>query len=377
MIRQAITGAEIFDGHRLHKDAALLLDGTVFAGIHPAATIPPAYRRHHVDGGTILPGFVDLQVNGGGGVMFNDETDIAGLRTIAAAHATTGTRAFLPTLITDTYDRTKAAVAAVTAAIAEGVPGIIGLHLEGPHIATAKKGAHDAALIRPMTNADEAMILDAAQRLPNLMLTLAPESVTEAQIARLSAGGVIVSLGHTDCSYATAQEAFAAGATCVTHLFNAMSQLSSRTPGLVGATLEAPGIAAGLIADAIHVHHASMQIALDATEASDLFLVTDAMATVGSDIAGFQLNGRDVRRANGCLTLEDGTLAGADLTLPRALAVLLAKTRVSRQRAFSMATSVPAKRLRHAMGYGVFAQGQPAHAIHLDADFTYRGPLPA
>ncbi|MDX8348307.1 N-acetylglucosamine-6-phosphate deacetylase [Cognatiyoonia sp. IB215446] len=375
MTRKAITGADIFDGRILHQGAALLLKGDVFESICAEEEIPSTYHRHRVDGGTIMPGFVDLQVNGGGGVMFNDDTSVAGLRTIADAHAATGTQAFLPTLITDTAERTKAAIDAVAAAIDAGVPGIVGLHLEGPHIAVAKKGAHDPALIRPMTATDETIVLDAVARLPNVMITVAPESVTHAQIEKLGTAGAIVALGHTDCSFAEAQKAFAAGTSCVTHLFNAMSQLGSRSPGLVGAALATRGIAAGLIADNIHVHAASIQIALDAMDPTDLFLVTDAMASVGSNITGFQLNGREVRRADGCLRLEDGTLAGADLTMPRALSVLLAETNVSRERAFAMATFVPAHLLKDALGHGAFTRGQPAHAIHLDPDCVYRGAL--
>ncbi|MEM7489832.1 MAG: N-acetylglucosamine-6-phosphate deacetylase [Pseudomonadota bacterium] len=375
MTRRALVGADIFDGTALHTGKALLLDGDAFAGIVPADAIPGEYGVERVDGGTLLPGFVDLQVNGGGGVMFNQATDLDGLATIAAAHATTGTRALLPTLITDTPDRNRAAIDAVAEAVARGIPGIVGLHLEGPHLSLARKGAHDPALIRPMEDADEAALLDAARRLPTLMVTLAPESVAPDRIARLAAAGIVVSLGHTDCTMAEARAAFAAGARCVTHLFNAMSQMGSRAPGLVGAALDAGEVAAGLIADGIHVDATAMRIALAAKRGpGTIFLVTDAMATAGTEIDGFELNGRLVSRADGRLTLADGTLAGADLDIPRAISVLVDDVGCSRAQAYAMATSIPAALLRGVPGLGHFVPGAPARAIHMDRDHRKARP---
>ncbi|MFA8441807.1 N-acetylglucosamine-6-phosphate deacetylase [Yoonia sp.] len=374
MTKRAITGARVFDGLQMHNDAALLLDGEIFDGIVQAQNVPADYSIVAVAGGTVLPGFVDLQVNGGGGVMFNDVPTVAGLQTIAQAHAQTGTRAFLPTLITDTPDRQRAALDAVEQAISAKVPGIIGVHLEGPHLSVAKKGAHDPALIRPMTDADERVLLDAAGRLPNVIVSVAPENTTPAQIKRLSDAGVIVSLGHTDCSFADAQAAFAAGARCVTHLFNAMSQLGSREPGLVGAALATPGISAGLIADDIHVHASSIRIALSAKgDADEIFLVTDAMATAGSQISEFTLNGRTVLRRDGRLTLKDGTLAGADIDFAGAVSVLTRQVGSSLTQALRMATSAPARCLRKPGAAGRFVAGQQANAIHLDEKQQYLG----
>ncbi len=376
MSGQAYTGAEVFDGQSLHHGKAVLLTDGVLDGLCDSGSVPGGYAQTELNGGTLMPGFVDLQVNGGGGVMFNDQTSVNGVAEIAAAHATTGTRALLPTLITDTPDKTRAAVDAVAAAIVEGVPGVIGLHLEGPHLSVARKGAHDPALIRPMTEADLAFLVEAAGRLPNLMLTVAPENATNAQIARLAEAGVIVSLGHTDCSCDAAQKAFDAGARCATHLFNAMSQLTAREPGLVGAALDTGAVSAGLIADGIHVHASSMRAALAAKRGPGaVFLVTDAMSTVGSDITEFTLNGRLVLRRDGRLTLEDGTLAGADLELPTALAVLTEQVGIARDTALAMATSVPAALLRDDCGFGRFAEGQPWHGIYLDGEGRY-APLP-
>lgn len=369
MSRRAYLGADVFDGTAVMTGKALVMEGSCIAGIVAADAIPADAKVEYLEGGTLMPSFVDLQVNGGGGVMFNDETSADGVAQILRAHASIGTAALLPTLITDTREKSRAAIGAVETAIAKGVPGVLGVHLEGPHLSIARKGAHDPALIREMEDADEALYCDAARRLPNVMVTVAPENTTHAQIRRLTDAGVIVSLGHTDCSYDVAVGAFAAGARCVTHLFNAMSQMGNREPGLVGAALSTPGIAAGLIADNIHVHAGSMHAALAAD--TDLFLVTDAMSTVGSDITEFMLNGRKVLRQNGRLTLEDGTLAGADLEFSTALAVLVDKVGVDLERALSMASARPAEVLRDAQGFGALRAGQTTPVIHLNTSHRF------
>ena len=378
MTATAILGAEVFDGRTLAEGHALLLEDGLCRGVVPEVEVPADFAARRVEGGTVMPGFVDLQVNGGGGVMVDGRIDVDGLRTVAAAHAARGTAAILPTLITDTPENTRAVVEAVARAVAGGVPGIAGLHLEGPHIAPARKGAHDPALIRPLGADDEALLIEAAARLPNLVVTLAPEAATPDQIVRLARAGVIVSLGHSDCGLAAAMSAIAAGAACVTHLFNAMSQLGNREPGLVGAALESGAVSAGLIADAVHVHPAAMRVALAAKRGPGrLFLVTDAMAPAGTGLTEFRLNGRRVLRRDGRLTLEDGTLAGADLDMPRAVAVLEREVGLPRDEALAMATSVPAGLLRRARGLGRFVPGEPAAAIHLGADgatVTWLGP---
>jgi len=372
---RALIGADVFDGITLHRSKAAVLRGDVFHGIFDLADVPEDARIIALEGGTLVPGFVDLQVNGGGGVLFNDAPSGETLDTIAAAHVSTGTRAILPTLITDTPAQTRAAIDAVETAISRGTTGIIGLHLEGPHLSIAKKGAHDAALVREMTENDAALYCDAAHRLPNLMITVAPESVSPRQISRLAKAGVIVSIGHTDCTSDQAKAAFDAGATCVTHLFNAMRQLGSREPGLVGAALSTPGIAAGLIADGIHVHPDTIRIACTAASCEGLFLVTDAMATVGSDITEFRLNGRRVLRRDGRLTLEDGTLAGADLTMPQAIRVMVEDVGLSLCAALRMATSGPATILRNPMEFGDMTPGALWTGIHLSPDYIVRDPL--
>ena len=350
-ILKVFAGADVHDGYRLHRGAvlALLRDGS--RQVLSMQELPVRCEKVVLSGGVVTPGFVDLQVNGGGGVMFNDAPDVATLRRMSEAHRVTGVAGFLPTLITDTPECTTAAVDAVVRARAENVPGILGIHLEGPHLSVARKGAHDAALIRPMEDADLALIVGAAKQLPNVMVTVAPETVSCAQISAMAEAGVIVSLGHSDADYETCIAAFDAGARCVTHLFNAMSQMGNRTPGLVGAALARADVHAGLIADGIHVHPASIGNAL-AAKGAGVFLVSDAMATAGSEIESFTLNGRTVFRAEGRLTLADGTLAGADLEMGRAVQVLMQSVGVPLERALAMATSGPVAVLRQSEGLG-------------------------
>ncbi len=361
-------GSRIFDGESMHANRALVVsDGRILA-ISPPDRIPSGCREARHDGGTILPGFVDLQVNGGGGRMLGDDPSPETIAAIAAAHAASGTLGLMPTLVTDTPDRARSAVEATLKALDAGVPGVLGLHLEGPHLAPARAGAHDPGLIRPMADEDEEFLVSAARRLPNLMVTLAPESTGPDRIARLAAAGVIVALGHSDCTYDDAVAAFASGARVTTHLFNAMSQMGSRTPGLAGAALDSPGVTAGLIADGVHVHPATIRVALKAARGR-VMLVTDAMATAGSDIRSFDLNGRVVRRADGRLTLEDGSLAGGDLDMPRAIRNMRGSTDLEEAGILAMATSVPADVLRNDFGHGRLAPGRPARAIHVSDDW--------
>lgn len=377
-----LTGARVFDGDGLGPGSVLVEAGRITAIVPADARVTDA-EIVELDGGILAPGFVDLQINGGGGLMLNDSPDVATVAVMAAANAGLGATTILPTLITDTPEVTRRAVDAVADAVAKGVPGIAGLHLEGPHLSLARKGAHDPALIRPMTESDLGFLVGAAARLPRLLVTLATESVTPEQIARLAAAGIVVSLGHSDCSHDAACTAIAAGARVATHLFNAMSQLGNREPGLVGTVLDDGRISAGLIADALHVHPASIRAALAAKRGpGEIFLVTDAMAPAGTDMAEFTLNGRLIRRENGRLTLADGTLAGADLDFPRALRVLRDDVGVPLDRALRMATLAPARVIGLDDRCGRIAAGRAADMVHLGDGLELRAvwqggaPLP-
>ncbi|UPA23358.1 N-acetylglucosamine-6-phosphate deacetylase [Shinella oryzae] len=360
----AITGARIFDGDLWHEHSALLIADGRIAAIASYRDVPAEARIVPMDGLSLVPGFVDLQVNGGGGVLLNERPDVEGIRTICAAHARFGTTALLPTLITDSVAVTTAAIDAGLAARAAAVPGFLGLHLEGPHLSIARKGAHDPAFIRPMEQEDLARTIAARTGLDALLMTLAPENATNEQIAALHAAGVTVSLGHSDCGYATAAAAVAAGAHMTTHLFNAMSQLGNREPGMVGAALDLGHINAGLIADGYHVHPVSIGTALRAKRGPGrIFLVTDAMSPLGTDMTSFFLNGREIFREGGRLTLADGTLAGADIDMASCIRFMHKAVGVDLEEALRMASLYPAEAIGMTGRKGRLTHGH-------DADFA-------
>jgi N-acetylglucosamine-6-phosphate deacetylase len=363
----ALIGARIFDGAAWHDDKALLLADDLVAGIRAVTALPAGISVRALAGGMLVPGFVDLQVNGGGGVLLNDAPTTEGIATICRAHRPSGTTALLPTLVTDTPATTERALAAGQEAQRRQTPGFLGLHLEGPHLSAARKGAHDPALIRPMTEADLELLVRAAPGMPVLFTTLAPESATGAQIRRLTQAGIRVSLGHSNASLALAQDAAANGATLVTHLFNAMSPLEHRAPGMVGNALQNGALHAGLIADGIHVDPLSIAIALRAKQGPGrIFLVTDAMAPAGTTLTEFTLNGRLVQRRDGRLTLADGTLAGADTTMIQSVRFMHETIGLALKEALRMASLYPAE----AAGLpdiGHLRPGARADVLHLSA----------
>lgn len=364
MTRLILTAPHVFDGTNMLPDHAVVIEAGQITALLPITQAPDGPRQALK--GTIAPGLIDLQVNGGAGVMLDGTATPAKIATICATHARLGATGILPTLITDTPAATTAVIKAGIAATQARTPGFLGLHLEGPHLDRKRQGAHDPALIRPMTDADLAELCAAARDLPALMLTLAPASVTTAQIAQLTQAGAIVSLGHTEATYAEATAATQAGARCVTHLFNAMSQLGNREPGLVGCVLSG-SLHAGIIADGLHVHPATLRAALAARH-DGLFLVSDAMAVAGTTLSEFTLGTRKILRQNGRLTLADGTLAGADLSLPQAVAFLITALGQSPARAIAMASSIPARLIRSSAG--TIRTGQSADLVQFSSNWA-------
>ena len=372
MTKTAITGARIFDGAVWHDRSALVINDGVVEGLI-AADSPTDAVRVPADGALLVPGFVDLQVNGGGGALLNLTPTLDAIRTICTNYAQFGTTALLPTLITDTPEKNVVAIAAGAEAVAANVPGFLGLHIEGPHLAVSRKGAHDPRLIRPMEEADLQRFLDARKKLPNLLVTVAVEAADTTQISRLAEAGIIVSVGHSDGTYAQVQAAVDAGATMVTHLFNAQSQIGNREPGIVGAALDLGAISAGLIADGIHVHPTSIGIALRAKRGpGQVFLVTDAMSPTGTDWTEFELTGQTVYRSNGALRLADGTLAGADLTMIDAIKFVHRTTGVPLDEALRMAALYPAQALGVAATHGHLSRGARADFVVLSDDLDVR-----
>jgi N-acetylglucosamine-6-phosphate deacetylase len=359
----ALTGARVFDGERMRDGHAVVIDGERIAAVVSEADLDAALPRRQI-AGLLAPGFVDVQVNGGGGVLFNDQPDVAGIRAIGAAHRPFGTTGFLPTLITDKPDRMAAAIGAVREALAAGVPGLLGVHLEGPFLSPARKGAHDASLMRRVDSADIAVMTSLS--VGRTLVTLAPEIVPPEIIARLTQAGVIVSAGHTAASHATVVAALRQGVTGFTHLFNAMPPLTNREPGPIGAALDHRGSWCGLIVDLHHVAATSLRVAIAAKGWDRMMLVTDAMPTVGTELTEFTLLGQRVIRAGGRLTTEDGTLAGSDLDMASAVRNGVSALGLKLEQALAMASLVPATFLRLDGELGRIAPGYRASLVLLD-----------
>lgn len=358
------------NGRILTRDA--VLDGGAFEldGAMIGALGDAGEDALDLDGGWLVPGFIDTQVNGGGGVLFNDQPDVEAIARIGAAHAPYGTTAFLPTLISCPLPVIAQALDAVEQAIEQGVPGVVGIHIEGPFLNVSRKGIHDAENFRPID--DEALALLTAPRRGKIMVTLAPEQNDVAAIRALVAAGVIVSIGHSNATYAQARAAIDAGATGVTHLFNAMSPLHHREPGVVGAALEDQSVYCGLIIDGAHMHPAATRIALAARPLDRFLLVTDAMPSVGNATKDFMLNGEHITVENGVCVNEAGTLAGSDLDMARAVRNIHALG-LPLEDAVAMAAANPAAFLGLSAERGVLAPGLRADFVWLDRELNARG----
>jgi N-acetylglucosamine-6-phosphate deacetylase len=365
MTFDAITGARILaDGIWLDDHALLLKEGRI-AAIVAASAIPTDADIARLSGGMLVPGFIDTQVNGGGGVLFNDQPNVKGIAAIAAAHRHFGTTAMLPTLISDDFDVIATAIAAVDEAIASGVPGIIGIHIEGPFLNADKRGIHNAAKFRTLD--EQAIALLSSLKNGRTLVTLAPELAPQGAIATLVEAGVIVAAGHTLAKYEDIQHGITEGLSGVTHLFNAMSQLESRAPGAVGAAFDSDLIC-GIIVDGHHVHPASLRVAYRAKGADGLMLVTDAMPTVGSTEGRFCIGETEIVAEGGMLRSAGGTLAGSDLDMASAMRNCMSMMRVDLRTACQMASQTPARFLGLGADYGRLAPGYRADLVHLNDD---------
>ena len=297
-------------------------------------------RAYDLKGALLLPGFIDTQVNGGGGVLFNDCPTVEGIRRIGAAHRRFGTTGFLPTLISDDLDVVAAGIAAVDAAVAAGIPGLLGIHIEGPFLSRRKPGVHSPDRFR----VPDASAVDLLTSLKHgvTLATLAPEVTTPALLAQLHQAGIIVSAGHTDATFADIKAALCAGVTGFTHLFNAMSPLTSREPGAVGAALNDPDSWCGIIVDGHHVDPAVLRIALRAKRHDRFMLVTDAMPCVGTTERSFLLQGRRITVRDGYCVDDQGTLAGTALTMADAVRNTVRLLELPLPEAARMASTHPA-----------------------------------
>ncbi|HVJ43320.1 MAG TPA: N-acetylglucosamine-6-phosphate deacetylase [Dongiaceae bacterium] len=376
----AICGTRLFDGEAFHdheaeRKAVVVADG-VIRDIAAMENLDPAIVK--IDGREHLlaPGFVDLQVNGGGGALLNDQPSPEVVRKIAASHRAFGTTAMLPTVITDDLATVKSAVAAVRAARQQGIaPSVLGVHVEGIYIDAPKRGAHPAEFIRPVINdaqvAAEIAWLKAAD-CGDVMLTVSPHKISPAVIADLVKAGIVVSLGHSEASYAEAVAALAAGARGFTHLYNAMSPLTHRQPGMVGAALEDRDSFCGIIADGHHVEPPALKIAIAAKPRGKVVLVTDAMPTAAGGPSHFNLLGRRVDLKDDRLELPDGTLAGSNLTMDEAVRFAIDRLDVEIGEALRMASLYPAGFIRRDHEFGRIVPGYRASLVLLDKALRVR-----
>jgi len=365
-MKTVLRNARILAGDDFRDDLAVVIEsGRITALVSDAAPmLGQADEQVDLGGGWLLPGFIDAQVNGGGGVLFNNSPDVATLRTLAQAHRRFGTTGLLPTLISDDVQVMRAAIAATRQAISEGVPGVLGIHLEGPYIAPARKGTHDPNKFRVPDAAEIAL----AASLDNgvTLLTLAPERVPLESIRALVERGVVVAAGHTAASYEEARAGLEAGIRGFTHLYNAMSPLTGREPGAVGAALEDRDSWVGIIADGVHVHPASLRVALACKPRGKVMLVTDAMPPVGAEDPSYELYGKVITAVDGVVRNAAGSLAGSALDMATAVRNSVQLLGVPLAEAARMASTYPAQFLNLDDRYGHIAEGHHADLVLLD-----------
>ena len=336
-------GPILIDGV-FHGDFAVAIDGARIAAAGPKADIRETFPHAEVrdlNGERLVPGYIDTQVNGGGGVLFNDAPTVETIARIGAAHRRFGTTGFLPTLISDDLSVIDRAIDAVEQAMAEGVPGVLGIHIEGPFLNIARKGIHDPAKFRILD--DEAVRLLTRMKTGRTLITLAPERVPRETIQQMVANGAIVAAGHTAGTYDEIRAGLDAGITGFTHLYNAMSPLQGRDPGAVGAALEDADSWCGVIVDGVHVHPASLRVALAAKPRGKVFLVTDAMPMVGSDNPTFELYGETITAVDGVVRNAAGALAGSALDMITAVRNTVGLLGLSLAEASRMASTYPAQ----------------------------------
>ena len=364
--RCAVLADRVFDGRGWHEGAAVLIEAERICGLSRWGEVPENWPQERLPQGAILaPGFIDLQVNGGGGVLLNDAPTAESMWAIARAHRRFGTTACLPTLITDRRERTRAAIAAARGAVGKG--GVLGLHLEGPFISLARPGVHRPDRIASARLEDLEWLADLGG-VGTSMLTLAPECVPAGFIRMLAQQGVRISVGHSEASAADMVRAIDEGLTGVTHLFNAMPPLAGRGPGIVGTALTDQRLTAGLIVDGLHVDPISVRVAFAAKGADGIALVTDAMPTVGATIDRFDLMGRTITLKDGRLTSENGTLAGAHLDMASSVRNAVTLANIPLADALRAASLTPAQFLGLEHERGALKPGARADLVALTSD---------
>ncbi len=355
----------IFDGEQWHKDTAVVVFNDTIISLEA-----PNGEEIAIDG-DMVPGFIDVQVNGGGGVLFNATPTESALAQIIKTHSLYGSCGILPTLVTDSVEVMQQAANAVANVIKDKVPGILGVHFEGPHLSVEKKGVHSTDYIRPLTDAEKAIF--SRDDLGIKVVTLAPENVSPEDIRFLAEANVKVCLGHSNATFEQTKEALGAGATGFTHLYNAMSPFQSRDPGVVGAALEDQNSWCGLIVDGHHVHPAAAKVAIAAKPTGKIMLVTDAMPPVGTNDESFEFFGASVTRTGDRLNAESGSLAGSCLDMAGAVRNTVNTLDVSVEEALRMAALYPAQFLGIDGTQGKIEAGYKANMVILDKELQITG----
>ncbi|QEY16429.1 N-acetylglucosamine-6-phosphate deacetylase [Cellvibrio sp. KY-GH-1] len=370
-MKQALVGARIFTGEEFLENQALIINGDAIEAVVPASDLSPDFVRVELSGGVLAPGFIDLQVNGGGGAFFTNNTSVDAIQTMLDGHRPTGTTSFLPTLISDTREVHQAGVRAVADAVAAGVKGVLGVHVEGPFFDMARRGAHNERYIRKMEQADIDWLAASvkAQHEFKVMLTLAPEHADAGQIKQLTSAGVVVCAGHTDGHYDDVVAALKEGLSGFTHLYNAMRPTTGREPGVVGAALEDTNSWCGIIIDTYHVHAASARIAYAAKPKGKMYLVTDAMSTVGSPEKSFQIYGETIYEKDGCLVNAEGRLAGSAIGMIDAVRLNTHWVGVELAESLRMASLYPAEFMQVDNYLGRIRANYRADLVHFTDDF--------
>jgi N-acetylglucosamine-6-phosphate deacetylase len=370
-VRTALVNGRILAGERIVSGQTVLLAQGRIEAVVPAAD-PRCHDAGIVDleGQLLLPGFIDVQVNGGGGVLFNDDPSLESIRAIGAAHRQFGTTGFLPTLISDDLDTIGQAIAAVQASLDARLPGVLGIHIEGPFLNWARRGVHDPKHLRRLDNGVISLLC--SLRDGRTVLTLAPEMTTTAMIAQLSASGILLSAGHSDANFAQTSAAIAHGVRGFTHLFNAMAPLAPREPGIVGAALFDANTWCGIIVDGHHVDPVMLKLALRCKRHDKFMLVTDAMPPVGSPQPSFVLQGRTIHVKDGVCRDENGTLAGTGLDMATAVRNAVSLLGLEIAQAARMASEYPAAFLGLEKELGRIAPGYRANLALLDDDLQVR-----
>ncbi|MEZ9059618.1 N-acetylglucosamine-6-phosphate deacetylase [Vibrio pelagius] len=368
----ALSNCKIYTGSDVLTDHAVVIENGLIKQVCPVAELPSGIEVRDLEGANLSPGFIDLQLNGCGGVMLNDEITADTMQIMHRANLKSGCTSFLPTLITSSDEDMRAVITAAREYHNQYQNQSLGLHLEGPYLNVAKKGIHSVDHIRKSDNGMIDLICENSDLVAKV--TLAPELNDPEHIERLHKAGVVVSIGHTNATYAEARKGFESGITFATHLFNAMTPMVGREPGVVGAIYDTPEVYAGIIADGFHVDYANIRIA-HKIKGEKLVLVTDATAPAGADMEYFIFVGKKVYYRDGKCVDENGTLGGSALTMIEAVQNTVEHAGIALEEALRMATLYPATAMGVEDKLGRIKKGMVANLAVFDRDFNVKATV--